>query len=66
VAFYQNQEIQDKIDSSEYQQFINRPLRNLADLKSKLHLNNPLFSICRSDGSSFWNRRIDRYFIFRF
>ncbi|KKO90554.1 hypothetical protein AAW12_15860 [Sphingobacterium sp. Ag1] len=43
VAFYQNQEIQDKIDTSEYQQFISRPLRNLADLKSKLHLNNPLF-----------------------
>ncbi len=43
VAFYQNQEIQDKIDTNEYQQFINRPLRNLTDIKNRLHLNNPLF-----------------------
>lgn len=43
VAFYQNQEIKNKIDTNEYQQFINRPLRSLNDIKSRLHLHNPLF-----------------------
>lgn len=43
VAFYQNQEIQDKIDTAEYQQFINRPLGSLGEIKNKLHLKNPLF-----------------------
>jgi uncharacterized membrane protein YccC len=43
VAFYQNQEIQDKIDTNEYQQFISRPPRDLTDIKSRLNLHNPLF-----------------------
>lgn len=43
VAFYQNQEIQDKIGTEEYQQFINRPLGSLSEVKNKLHLKNPLF-----------------------
>ncbi len=43
VAFYQNQQIRDSIDSTEYQQFINRPLNSPSGIKSQLHLKNPLF-----------------------
>lgn len=43
TASNKNQEIQNKIDTNEYQQFINRPLGSLLEIKDKLHLKNPLF-----------------------
>lgn len=43
VAFYQNQEIKNRIGTEEYQQFINRPLSSLHEIKDKLNTKNPLF-----------------------